>query len=363
MRILGHRNRPFGFALCVALIVSLVAVSTAHGQVALPDADDIAATTEAPTAVAPAAPKPEAPEPAAPKVEAPTDEVPRAEAPEVSPPPAAETPKSGRETIDRETASVAARVADAESGTAPRPTETAERAEGARNRLGVALAATTETVADPTEPEALVRRTVTTPVRETRETVDAVVLASGGDLPGGTGGRLEVAVDETLASLTRKASLVTARGSTAGRHHRTGAIAPQRHAAPAALSPVALESQSNTVVAASTSGGGEPPAAGGPVTGRFDFAALGIAAGGLSAISAGEDLDGPSTPPAAPERAPGPTDIPALGSSAGQGFAFTALLAILTLFAFAARRRGRVFGIPNAWCRARGFPTLLELPG
>lgn len=371
----------------------LLTVSPAYGQVALTTSDDAASTVGALKAAAPAAPKVEAPKaavptaaaPAPPKAEAPKMEAPKPAAPaptKVEAPklrmakvraPKVRAPKvktaKADETVGREAAGIAGRGAKLQAAV----TQPVERA---RDRLGAAASKTTGAVTSLAEEQQL-GQTVAASVEETRRTVDAVLGSGGGDLFGGgrTGGLL-AGVVETLALLTRDAfpllalerseqESVSAFGSgpTFGGSGEAGLPAAQG-ADPTALSVIAGGS-AGTSVAASTSGGGVPPAAGGPAGGRFDFRALEIAPWSLWALLGGAGPAGSAapTPPAGPERGPGQTDVPALGASAGQAFAFTALLAILSLFVFAARGRGRVFRVPNAWCRAPGFSSLIELPG
>ena len=373
---LGPFNRHLGFALCVALIVLLVSASPAFGQLALPGAKDVG---EAAEAVAPATPKVEAETPtveaskversepavpSAPKVEVPKPSVPATpdiEAPKPAVPsvPKAEVPKA-------EVPKGPARLTQAGGALVEdtRRTVDAVLAAGGGDLSGGAGSGGLPEVLP--ELDALgdaVRRTAAPVtgqlgqvggalVEDTRGTVDAV-LAGGGDLSGGAGsGGVVAQLDEAAASLTLDFfALTTHEGS------KRQSVSVLVAGGPAG--PLATPSSSPP-------GAVTPPAAGSaPSRQRFGDAPVGATPGGLAALRVGADTAGApgSTPPAAPERGPAPTDLPALGTSAGQGLAFTALLAILSLFVFAARERGRAFGIPNVWSRARGFPSLIELPG
>jgi len=397
MPVLGHLNRHLGFALWV-LILSLLSVSPAYGQVALTTPKDAGSTVEAVKPAATAAPKVEAPKVQAPKATAPAPEAaPKVEAaPEVEaakaegpkpPAPAAPkgqaskveapkvrapkvgAPKVADDAVEHQAGGVAGRAAELQAA-ATKPVARA------RQRLDTATSTTAGAVTGLAERQRLVR-TATARVEETRRTVDAVLgSGGGGDLFGGSGtGNALASIEQTLATLVLNASLVMVRetldlesvsalgGSTAGGPGKADAHGVRGHAAPAALSAAVAGGSAPTTLAASTSRGGEPSTARGSSR-EYDFAALEMP-GSLGALLGGEKLAGSaaSTLPAAPERGPGPAELPALGTSAAQGFGFAALLAILSLFVFAARSGGRVFRIPAAWCRARGFPSLIELPG
>jgi hypothetical protein len=415
MPVLGPFHRHPGFALCVALVVSLVSASPAFAQLAVPDANDAGAAAKAPAAVAPAAPKveakapkveapkvdtsepavPSAPKAEAPKSEAPKPSVPatpRIEAPEPPVPsaPKVEAPKVEAPKVEapKELGPTGGALLEDTRRTADAVLATGDDLSGGAGGGGLSEAlpgldalgdGVSRTAAPVTGQLAQAGGTL---VEDTRRTIDTV-LATGGDLSGGAGsGGLVAGLDDAATSLTHDAfALMGHEGSkrqfvsVLGSDPTTGPTAGARAKAAggsdlgrtAPVSPVAGGPVAPlTTPASSQSGTVTPPAAGGaPSPRRFDDAPVGAMPGGLGALHVGAGTAGApgSTPPVAPERGPAPTDLPALGTSAGQGLAFTALLAILSLFVFAVRERGRVFGIPNVWSRARGFPSLIELPG